>query len=153
MNRLGGGEELGLFMFLTIMFILLAGVVLGVRSFFGEGYDFRAAESAQLRDAVISCFNKNSASEFFASEFDIARSCGLNGNVLGDGFHFVKIIDAKDNTRVFEIGVRDYAQQCFFSGSRANKAYPKCVNGTIERDGGTFDYIIGSNQQGRRIAQ
>ena len=39
MNRLGGGEELGLFMFLTIMFILLAGVVLGVRSFFCVGYD------------------------------------------------------------------------------------------------------------------
>ncbi len=146
MNRHGDGDELGLFMFLAIMLILLAGIVLGARSFFGWGYDFRAAEADQLRSVVIPCFLKE---DFFASNFNISQACAIHDGFL-ERNHLVLIKSVSQSDRVFIAGIADYENQCAFSGGIGNRAYPRCVNGTFSRNGETFYYVVASNQQARR---
>ncbi len=146
MNRRGDGEELGLFMFLAIMLILLAGIVLGARSFFGWGYDFRTAEADQLRSVVISCFMNR---DFFASGFNISQACSIHDDFL-ERNHLVLIRGLAGPDRTFVKGIADYENQCAFSGGFGNRAYPRCINGTFSKNGESFYYVIASNQQSRR---
>lgn len=152
MNRRASGEEIALFMFLFIMVILLAGILAGVYSFFNKGYDFRLAESSQLRAALVSCFTREGPDVFFATFFNITLSCGISEEVLLDGVHYVRLRDAEVRSPQFVRGVTDYETQCDLStgGARENAAYPRCVSGNITFKGATYSYLVGSNQHGRR---
>lgn len=143
MNRKGSGEELALFMFLTIMVIFLAGVVLGTRSFFGQGYDFREAEKLQIESKIVSCFTSK---DFFASGFSLAN-CGVNEDFF-DSNHLILFRSSSDEKRVFVRGVADYENQCQLNrDGKRNRAYPICAFGSVYRGTEKFDYIIGTNQK------
>ena len=151
MNRRGAGEELMLFPFLIIAGILISGVVWGVVAFNGKGYEFRAVESSLLRDKVVSCFDRLNNVEIMASDFNVrfADLCDVNGEVLAEE-HIVKV-NGKEGEEILFLGVRDYENQCFFEGGEKNSAYPVCVRGEFSKGADTYEYIIGSNQRGRRV--
>lgn len=144
MNRLGSGEGLMFFAFIFIMGILGAGIVWGVSSFFGSGYDGRNVEASTLLDSLKVCFQEH---DFFSPGFDVSKECGLNANVIDDGKHFIFVNGSKS----FIYGVSDYINQCNFEGAKLNSGYPVCVNGTFVKDGARFDVVVGSNQRGRRV--
>ena len=136
------------FVFVLIAGISFGGVIFGVLSFFGQGYEFREAEASQLAQLVKECFMKNDV-DFFAEGFDISFECQLNKNVI-ESEHIIYISD-KTSGREFVVGVGDYRNQCYFEGAQKNKNYPRCVSGIMTKDGFSYDYVVGSNQKGRKI--
>jgi len=146
-NRKGSGESLMFFAFIFILFIILAGIVLGVSAFYGRGYDFRLVEANVLSDRVEKCFMDN---DFFEPGFNksIFSKCGMHENVEDEHLIYVnRISDGKE----FFIGVLDYKNQCFLKGAEKNPNFPKCKSQTITKQGENFELIIGANQKSRRI--
>jgi len=130
------------------MFIILAGIVLGVSAFYGLGYDFREAEARVLADSVVDCFDVLGVEKVFDEDFNIYRECGFHANVEEE--HLIYVKRTSDGNEFF-IGVLDYKNQCFLKGAEKNKNFPKCKSWTITRDNGGFEIIVGSNQRSRRL--
>jgi hypothetical protein len=145
MNKKGGGESLMFFAFVLIMVIIVIGIVLGVNSFFGRGYDVRTVESEQLSERIESCFQQNN---FFELEFNesIYEKCKLNKEVSEKHLIFIG-----NENKEFFVGVLDYKNQCYFGDNDENPQFPRCTQKTITKNGETFILVVGSNQQARRI--
>lgn len=150
LNRRASGEELALFMFLTIMLIFAVGVYWGVRSFFNQGYDFRSVEASQLLEHVHACVERE-GSAFFAANFSFVARCGFNEDVINDGKHFILLESTRTTDRVFRFGYSDYENQCGFKGGLTNAAYPRCVSGNIVIGDERFLYVVASNQNARKV--
>lgn len=148
MNRKGdAGDNLALIMFLLILVILGSSIVIGVRSFFGEGYDFRFAEASQLEDRILTCLEQH---DFFVEGFDVYTACNLNKQVFEESLLSI-YIKKTAHGEVFSVGIADYVNQCNFIGGRENLAYPRCVQGTTVQRGEELTYVIGSNHKSRRV--
>lgn len=147
MNKKGMGEGLMFFAFIFIMFIILAGIVLGVSAFYGRGYDFRQVEASVLADKVEKCFMNN---DFFEPGFNqsIFKKCRFHENVKQE--HLIYVNRTSDGKEFF-IGVLDYKNQCFLKGAEKNPNFPKCVNWTTTKNNEGFEIIVGTNQKSRRI--
>jgi|SRR3989344_2252816 len=144
MNNRGTGEALMFFAFMFLILIIAAGIVFGVSSFYGKGYEFRHVEAQLLRDNVLGCFSNN---DFFEQGFDFYATCKINEGVIGSDKYLIYIRNLKDEG-VFSIGVADYLNQCSFRGAEGNDDFPKCANGTFTKGNDNFYYVFGSNQRG-----
>ena len=146
-NRRGTGEAVMFFPFAFIIVVIIIGLVIGLGSFYGGEYDFRALESQILAERVLNCFN-NQSNDFFSQGFVIAKTCHLNQEVI-ENEHLIYFKRADDNSTLMT-GIGDYVQQCSFVGAQRNRNYPRCVNGTVIKNNAEFYYVIGSNQRAMR---
>lgn len=145
MNNKGAGEALMFFGFLFICFIIITGVALGVIGFYGKGYEARKAEAIVLQGKVLDCFYEN---DFFSEEFDFYSACGISEGSLES--HLVYFESEGDSEKVFFEGVLDYKTQCPIG--EKNENFPRCVNGAASKNGESFVYVFGSNQQSRSVS-
>ncbi len=143
MNRRGAETAIMFFAFMLILTMILGGIVLGVNSFYGKGYDMRQTEANLLADRVEKCFNEN---DFFMDGFDIYQECNLNKNVIEENH----LISVKDKDRMLFWGVNDFVNQCYFEAAEGNNDFPKCSERVIEKNGKEFTILIGSSQDSRR---
>lgn len=142
MHSKGSSDFLNFFPFAFIAVILIGGgIFLAVEAFYGKPYDMRAVEADLLAQRVISCFSSH---DFFEPSFNVYTSCGLVASSLEH--HLIWISDAAG--REWFSGIYDFKTQC--SLSEKNEAYPRCVSGTFEKGGRTYNYLVGSNQFSQR---
>lgn len=146
MNKRGVGESLMFFVFILIMIIVSVGIVSGLFIFFGQGYDFREAEAEILANKFISCLDSNS--ERLNEEFDIISDCGFTENIRENHLVYAKRLN---DGKVFFEGVISYREECFFDASEKNRNLPRCVKGEVSIGGESFEVIIGSSQNSRRL--
>ncbi len=133
------GEMIMFFVFLFLNFIVVAGIVWGVISFYGEPYDTRYNEAGILADRIQTCAKGH---DFFSSEFNISRDCRVNEDVLNnDHLVYVSLGDKE-----FILGTLDFKNQCLFN-TGGNAGYPVCVQRSFMKDGSKVVIITGSNQR------
>ena len=132
---------------ILMMTIIGGGIVGGVWVFYGQGYDFRAAESGVLFEIVLDCFSEN---DFFQDEFEIYESCRLNKNVISKN-HLIFIKRLSDKKEFF-VGVKDFEMQCFLDSRFDNVAFPLCINSKIFMNGEEYVFLVGSNQNSEKVA-
>ena len=151
MNRKGevAGSGLLFFVFFLMMIVVGAGISGGVWMFYGQGYDFRETESIVLFEQVVDCFVEEDYN-FFEEGFDIYETCRLEKMVLSEN-HLVLVRRVSDGTEYF-IGVRDFETQCFLDAREKNINLPLCVNSSIMNNGETYEIVVGSNQDSRKVA-
>lgn len=138
MNRKGVSE---LIMFIPFAFILViiicGGIFLAVQAFYGNPYEMRLVESQILASRIESCLTNH---DFFSSEFSIS-DCRLFAESFENRILYVK--RGSDGKEWF-LGVYDFVNQCQLS--EKNLAYPRCVSGSIVKEGVVYEYLAGSNQ-------
>jgi len=151
MNKLGevAGSGLLFFVFFLMMIIIGASISGGVAMFYGQGYDFRETESKVLFDGVLDCFMEK-GELFFENNFDIFDECNFNENILSKN-HLILIRRISDDEEKF-IGVRDFETQCFLDARENNVILPLCVNSSIVKNGERYNFLVGSNQDSRKVA-
>ena len=150
MNRRGevAGSGLLFFVFFLMMIVVVAGMSGGVWMFYSQGYDFRETESSVLFERVGDCFVEEK-DNFFEDGFDIYETCRLEKKVLSEN-HLVLVRRVSDGNEYF-IGVRDFETQCFLDARKKNMNLPLCVNSSIMKGGETYDIVVGSNQDSRKV--
>ena len=150
MNRRGDlGSGILFFAFFLIAVMIGGGLVGGIFAFYGEGYDFRQAESQVLVEKVWECYLENSE-EILKDDFDSDKLydfCDLDKGVIGDGNHMVLIKDNSKNKEIV-VGVNDFRNRCFFVGAEENRDFPLCA----KRESGDIEIIAGSSQNSRSVA-
>ena len=139
MNKKGDlGDSTMSFAFFAIIFLVAAGISLGLFLFFGEGYDSRSNTALSLLYLTEKCVREK---EVFTQNFDFFKECNIN--------HFQEnnLIYIKSGEKEFSAGVNDFKTQCFLEGAKENRYYPRCIVKNIESHGEKFEIIVGSNQE------
>lgn len=139
-----GGDVVYLIPFVFLMLVVSLGLWSGIYSFFGNGYDFREAETDLMALSLQSCLESH---DFFVEGFDFYSSCGFNHNV--DKEHLIYVKNSASGEEFF-IGVLDYLNQCSFVGSKKNVDFPKCKEFELYTEQGGLQVVVGSNQNFKR---
>jgi hypothetical protein len=150
MNKVGTAAGKGIlwFVFFLMAMIISLGLVGGVFSFFGEGYDIRNDESEVLLEKVLECFDKNDFFDENYGEEEFYENCRMNKKVLSKE-HVVFVSDSEG--KEFFVGVYDFKNRCFFGLEKKNKDLPRCFDRKIVKGGEEFYVLVGSNQNSAKI--
>lgn len=142
------GEGLTYFVFLLMLIMIAGGIYGGLVLFFGNGYDSRRGESAQLLEEVKDCFVREKFLELNSLDKELfSDKCDIDMKVIEDGEHLVYASNSKGLE--FSAGVVDFKNRCFLTARNKNRDFPLCVEYKFENG----DYIlVGSSQNSRRIA-
>lgn len=141
-SRKGSGEIPLYLWFFILMALTVTALWLGIAAFFGEGYDFRLAESDVLAYKIKSCLSQH---DFFHSDFNL-EACGLDPGVLGEEhLIYLEHVDG----RTFMHGVASYRETCFFDEARENINYPQCTRFVYTSSDLKITGIVGSAQRAR----
>ena len=149
MNRKGDvGNQVMIFSFLFLLFVIGVGLVAGVFMFYGFDYEFRDVEAAELSFVIQECMLENEVNdEFKESFFDV---CNLDKEVIEEsGMGFKICRDTRDCINEDNVFLQSGGnfQTCDFEGARKNEAFPKCVKKSF----GEFEIITMSNQKKVRL--
>ena len=135
--------------FFFLMFVILAGIVIGSVLFFGSGYDSRKADANFLNYKIQGCLLNGNLDKISG---DFYKSCSLNKDAVENNKIMIKVCKGvSQNDCITEENSVFYAgsnfQACKFIGVQKNKAYLKCTIKEIYVNGVLFSIITGSNQQ------
>jgi len=142
MNRKGdSGDWVNFGGFFLICLVLGGGIALGIVIFFGEGYNFKQAESEILFDSVRDCFLER---DFFDEAFNFSM-CGIDEGVLRKDR--LVLVSNLENGEEYSIGVRSYEVECDLNIEER----PYCSSEEVVKGGERFLIITGSGADSRRI--
>jgi len=152
------GKQIMIFPFVFLLIIIALGISAGVVIYFGTGYDFRALDASLLSYKIEKCVLENSDLNKLKDNF--YETCRLNKESLEKNKFFFKVCrdlnaidcaNTEDDKNIL-VSLGSNFQPCFFEGVKENKAYAKCHNLDLLKDGAQISIITGSNQQIRRIS-
>lgn len=139
------GEQLTVFWFLFLLFIIVVGLAGGTYLFFGAGYDFREIDAAALNYKINKCLSENEISlnqlEKFESEF--YAKCKINKDSIANNQIFI-FINSTNEKNYFRAGKGDLTQ-CALQDKNEN--YPRCESSSLVKNGETIFIQTGSNQK------
>lgn len=143
----GAGDMVMVLWFFLLLALLAGGIALGLRVFFGSGYDIRSVEAAILEERVTQCIETRGT--FW--ERGGFSECGLSARVLEDvAATKLGVLVCEEHctlgNRVVQTGSNFEA--CDFIG--ANKAYARCSKGPARFGDTTYEVVVLSNHETRR---
>jgi len=154
------GEQIMVFMFIFLMFVIGAGIVLGTYFFVGPEFDFRNAEADMLSYKIRTCINANEVVLTGDAEQNLKlvyEKCSINKNLL-DMNNFIKICDNtknpldcvnKENPVLSSAGPSSF-QPCGFL--EKNK-FLGCSMNNFVKDDKIYTILVTSKQTIRRNAK
>ncbi len=149
-NRRGQlGNQMMIFPFLFLIFIISVGIVAGVYLFFGAGYDFREVDAELLNYKVRKCIVEGEIGAEFWSDF--FEKCGIDEVVMLENDLILRICEgdcAIGGDAKVQIGGN--FQACRFKGVKENDAFPRCVDESVSKNGVEYSVIAGSNQVAKK---
>lgn len=140
----GSGDVLLFIVLAGLMALTVIGISLGLVAFFGEGYDFRTAESDVLAYRVQQCLERV---DMFSPDFTL-EVCGLDSSVL-DEEHLI-LLEREDGQN-FTHGVYGYKESCYFTAAKGKLSYPQCVSFNGVHNGLAYTGLVGSAQVARVV--
>ena len=146
------GEQVSVFMFLFLMFVIGIGIVAGVYIFFGQGYDFREVEANLLSYKIGECIKENEITEEFFEKGNFFEKCRLNKGAVEKN-NIIRICSGVEDCMRAEKSLLDAGsnfQACGFEGTKKNEAHPLCATNEFSKGEKKFSIIVGSKQFSRR---
>lgn len=144
MLRKASGDALLYVVLAALMALTTIGLGMGLVALFGEGYDFRMAESEVLAYRVEQCAQNK---DMFSEGFQLS-TCNLDADVLGTE-HLIYL--ERDDGQIFTHGVTSYRESCFFNAAEGKLTYPQCIQFTFVSEGKTIRGTVGSAQVARVV--
>jgi hypothetical protein len=146
-NRGTVGDQLMIFQFLFLLFIVGIGIVAGVAILYGGDYDSRKVEAEILNYRVKECFlaNEKISDDFFGK-------CDFDQKII-EKYYKIRICEGEDYTScaagdsfVFSSGSN--FQACFLNEEGEEKLL-NCEVSDVKKDGQNFVILTSSSQIGR----
>ncbi len=147
-----GAGDMVMVIWLFLLLVLVAGgIALGMRVFFGSGYDIREVEAHALGERIAICVADQGVNWEKKSLYE---SCELSASVLEDvGEIQLGILICEDNCvtgkRLFQLGSNFEA--CDFTGK--NEQYARCSRGLAWHEEKRYEIIASSNQEARGVSR
>jgi len=136
------GDQIMIFAFLLILFIIGGGIAFGVSLFFTSDYDTRQVDADLLNYKIKSCLSDNDID--FSNPKNFYTTCNINKNITQE---FFLILIKQNQKEVFNY----HGDETQCSLSEKNPNYPKCTNSTLIKNNNEYYIMTGSNQHSRRL--
>ena len=141
MNRKAADDQIMVFVFFILVFIVGAGLMAGVFMFFGSEYDIRKTDADILNYRIQKCISENP--EITDNIQNLLDSCQLNKETIETNY---QILIYLDETIIY--GQENLLAECTLGEKNAD--YPKCSNSLVDVEGKNVKIITGANQKGAR---
>ncbi len=149
------GEGAGDMVMVIWLFLLLAlvagGIALGMRVFFGSGYDIRDVEAKALGEQIEICIAEKGADW---ETKPLYESCGFSASVFEDVAETqLGILVCEGNCatgkQLFQLGSNFEA--CDFTGK--NEQYAQCTRSITWHEETRYEIITTSNHEAKRVSR
>ena len=146
----GAGDMIMVLWFFLLLALVAGGIALGMRVFFGAGYDVRAVEAVMLRSQLEACISDHEIA--WEQEDSLYTTCGLLTTILNTPETQLGILVCEgtclSGTQVFQVGSNFEA--CDFTGK--NEQYARCSRGAAKQGTISYEIITLSNHGSRSVS-